>query len=109
MPKTAVEIEAIARQFGSALDEIFDNVEIRLFGSYYRGSPGKWSDIDLAVVSEDFININYFTAIKILNKFRLKFSDEIEAIPVTPESLRNPPIGSVEFEISRASRILFPF
>ena len=100
------EILAIAKKYKTILDDIFDEVEIRLFGSYYKGTANKWSDIDLAVISPNFKDIPYILSLKILHKLRLKVSDEIEALPMTREDLISPPLGSIEYEISKHSKRL---
>ncbi|MBF0363519.1 MAG: nucleotidyltransferase domain-containing protein [Oligoflexia bacterium] len=33
----------------------FDDIEVRLFGSYHKGTATEWSDIDLAVIAPDFM------------------------------------------------------
>ena len=55
-----------------------------LFGSYANGTNHKYSDIDLAVVSEDFDGISFYDNQK-LAKAMLRTSIDIEAHPYRPE------------------------
>ena len=55
-----------------------------LFGSHARGNPGKWSDIDVALVSPDFSGISFYDSKK-LNPFVLKVDTRIELHPFRPE------------------------
>ncbi len=108
MPRKQSEIENLAKVYGHRLSDLFDNIEIRLFGSYLNGNPNKWSDIDFAVVSRDFSDIVRVTGIKILNKLASKIADDIEAIPVDPRDLIKAAPGTIEYEISKNSKILYP-
>lgn len=40
-----------------------------LFGSYVRNQQHEWSDIDLALVADEFINVGYFDLKPIVNVF----------------------------------------
>ena len=71
-----------------------DNIRISqvvLFGSYANGTNHEYSDIDLAVVSEDFEGISFYDSQK-LTKAMLRTSIDIETHPYRPEdfTLSNP-------------------
>lgn len=51
-----------------------------MFGSYARGKPGKWSDIDLALVSSRFRGIRFYDFKMLLPKLK-GYSDFIEVHP----------------------------
>lgn len=55
-----------------------------LFGSYAKGNYNEWSDIDLAVVSEDFEGIRYLDNCK-MTKAKLAVSYDISSLPYRPE------------------------
>ncbi|MBI5376313.1 MAG: nucleotidyltransferase domain-containing protein [Candidatus Schekmanbacteria bacterium] len=55
-----------------------------LFGSYVRGNAGKWSDIDVAIVSPDFSGIPFYDR-EMLIPFQLKTDSRIEVHPFRPE------------------------
>lgn len=55
-----------------------------LFGSYVKGTAGKWSDIDIALVSSDFTGVG-FNDRKKVNPFLIKVDSRIEPHPFRPE------------------------
>lgn len=64
-----------------------DNVRISeavLFGSYAKGTNNEWSDIDIAVVSEDFEGISFYDCQKLTDAM-LRTSVDIETHPYRPE------------------------
>ena len=65
--------------------------EAILFGSYAKGNPQEWSDIDIALVSEIFVGDRIDDKDKIRG-ITLAVSSEIEVIPFAPEdfNLQNP-------------------
>ncbi|MEW6378095.1 MAG: nucleotidyltransferase domain-containing protein [bacterium] len=56
-----------------------------LFGSYARGTYREGSDIDIAVISEDFAGKDYWERIEILSDAIYDIFEPIEAIAVTPD------------------------
>ena len=64
-----------------------NNVPIKqavLFGSYSKGNFHKWSDIDIALVSDIFEGIRIVDRKKI-RKIKLNVSNNIEVIPFCPQ------------------------
>ncbi len=55
-----------------------------VFGSFARGTPGKWSDIDVAVVSPDFDDL--FEERVELMRLAASVDDRLEPTPFLPES-----------------------
>ncbi|NOZ63905.1 MAG: nucleotidyltransferase domain-containing protein [Caldiserica bacterium] len=55
-----------------------------LFGSYARGNPKKWSDIDLLLVSDNFSGIRFYDIEKLIPLTR-KFNKFIELHPLKTE------------------------
>jgi len=55
-----------------------------LFGSYAKGNPNKWSDIDVALVSKDFTGSGFYDR-KRLNPYLIKIDSRIEPHPFNPE------------------------
>jgi predicted nucleotidyltransferase len=60
--------------------------EAYLFGSYVNGIPNEWSDIDLAVVSENFEGNRYLDTGKILGLYR-NIDIRLSVLPLSPDSL----------------------
>ena len=59
--------------------------KIILCGSYARGDWKDWSDIDVAVVSEDFAGKGYWDRIDLLVEGICRVRQPIEAVAMTPE------------------------
>ncbi len=55
-----------------------------LFGSYAKGKFDEWSDIDVALVSEDFEGVRFFDIEKIA-KVTLNVDSSISPLPYRPE------------------------
>ncbi|MCD6220221.1 nucleotidyltransferase domain-containing protein [Candidatus Calescamantes bacterium] len=55
-----------------------------LFGSYARGTPKKWSDIDLLLVSDNFSGIRFYDIEKLIPLTR-RFNSLIELHPFKTE------------------------
>jgi predicted nucleotidyltransferase len=76
----------IIQDFKNTLETTGVRVErIILFGSYADGIPHEWSDIDLVVISPDFINVGLWERIKMISKAISIVFQPIQAIPMTPE------------------------
>lgn len=58
-----------------------------LFGSYARGTAGKWSDIDIALISKDFTGVGFYDRKKV-NPFLIKVDSRIEPHPFTSEDFK---------------------
>lgn len=74
--------EIISAFYNSASRELTIQ-SLYLFGSYAKGNPSDYSDIDLAVVSKDFQGVR-FDDNKRLHKFILSTSPYLETHPFTP-------------------------
>ena len=77
-------IEIIRKLVNEALKENIHISQAVLFGSYAKGTNHEYSDIDVAVVSEDFEGIRLFDNIR-LGKPRVNTSVDIETHPYRPE------------------------
>lgn len=60
-----------------------------LFGSYANGNYNEWSDIDVALVSEDFEGDRFIDRIKVRDITR-KINIDFEPIPLRPEDFKAP-------------------
>ncbi len=64
-----------------------NNIPIKeavLFGSYSKGNFHKWSDIDIALVSDIFQGIRMIDR-KRIREIKLNVSSDIEVIPFRPQ------------------------
>ncbi|EKD56815.1 MAG: hypothetical protein ACD_58C00082G0001 [uncultured bacterium] len=62
-------------------------IKIVLYGSYAKGNPNKWSDLDLIVVSPDFKKYSQLKRLILLSKATANLSESIEAFGYTPEEI----------------------
>jgi predicted nucleotidyltransferase len=59
-----------------------------LFGSYASGKNDEWSDIDLAIVSDDFAG-NRFEDRNKIRKITLQVNSDISPMPFRPEDFND--------------------
>lgn len=89
MVKKRRQIRKIVFEFRARLQNLGIEVSrIILYGSYARGKAEEYSDIDLAVVSSSFREMDIFQRQEILSKAHHNFKEPIEPIGLTPEDLR---------------------
>ncbi|HUT84814.1 MAG TPA: nucleotidyltransferase domain-containing protein [Thermodesulfobacteriota bacterium] len=84
------EIKNIIKRFEAELIKL--NIrpqKIILFGSYANGTPREDRDIDLAVISKDFKNLNVRERLDILGLAAGRVFEPIEALGYTPEELKH--------------------
>lgn len=85
MVRIPAEIKETIKKYLTLLDE--NNVKIKtayLFGSYAKGTETKWSDIDIAIVSDTFEGIRIKDREKI-RKLTLSISSSLEVMPFHPK------------------------
>lgn len=56
-----------------------------IFGSYARGEEHKWSDIDVAVISPDFINGRFEEGLRLM-RLASPVDLRIEPVPFSPDA-----------------------
>jgi|WetSurMetagenome_2_1015567.scaffolds.fasta_scaffold117192_2 uncharacterized protein len=77
----------ILRNYSEAIKAFLPVKEIVLYGSFAKGNQKEFSDIDVAVIVENF-NGNYLETSFILNKLSRKFSLRIEPLLIDPSKDR---------------------
>ncbi len=87
MSKTEVK-DIISRYAKALADEKYAYSKIYLFGSYAKGSPNKWSDIDVAVVTNK-LKRNYEKNRAMLRKISMNVDERIEPHGFTEEGFEN--------------------
>jgi len=76
----------IINQFLKELQKHIFVSKIILFGSYAKNQQNKWSDIDLAIISDDFKDGSYLERLVMLGKFAWQAKTTvIEALGFTEE------------------------
>lgn len=107
MARERNEVINSAIRYGELLSTLFDDVEVRLYGSYHHNTANQHSDIDLAVISSDFADMDYLLSLKLLNRLKINIDVDIEPISLTPEELQNPLLGSIAAVVAKDSELVY--
>jgi predicted nucleotidyltransferase len=83
------QVAEIIRGFIEELRRDIPVKEFLLFGSYARGDPKDYSDIDLAVISDWFDGRPKIENMQYLSRIAAAYNSLIEALPFTEEEYRN--------------------
>ena len=107
-----VELENKLNIFVNSVTKVFNIDRIILFGSYVKGNQHEYSDIDIALISEDidpkrarWENVEY-----IIEKSNIEYDPDLQLIPFAKESFDNDadsPIGSFIREIKETGKIIY--
>lgn len=84
MAKSTDSINEKLRKYISLLRNVYNVYAIVLFGSHARGKATDYSDIDVAVFSDDF-GKDPFSEMKGLLKLRRKINPDIEPLPFSKQ------------------------
>lgn len=84
MDKNSV-LKIIARFQKSLETKGIKATKIILYGSYAKGNYTETSDIDVVVISDDFVNMDYWERINVLSDSIYEIFALIEAVAMTPE------------------------
>ncbi len=89
MVKKRRKIKGIITHFTRRLGELGVEVsQIILYGSYAKGKPKEYSDIDIAVISPTFEKLDIFKRQEILSIAHHGFDEPIEPIGLTPDQIK---------------------
>ncbi len=96
MVSISPDIEEIIHTFIDLLRKESRVLKVYLYGSYAKGVAGKWSDIDLAIISPDFSEDLFEERIKLM-KLALSVDNRIEPSPFRPEDFdeNNPLVNQI--------------
>jgi uncharacterized protein len=92
---TAIDIVRRYRKAIEARNVVVN--KIVLFGSYASGNQREGSDIDVAVISDDFCDKGYWDRIDILSKAIYEIFEPIEAIALTTDEWEHSDKAIIEF------------
>ncbi|MFC1886717.1 nucleotidyltransferase domain-containing protein [Thermodesulfobacteriota bacterium] len=89
MVKTRDELNEIIKKYKNSLATLGINTDrIILYGSYAYELAEEGSDIDLIVVSTDFVNKNIRERLELLGVASARIMEPIQAIGYTPAELK---------------------
>ena len=87
MDRTSSKVKRLINSAIKYLSSYFQIEKVILFGSQANGKARRYSDIDIAVVSPDFVNINFDDLLGVFSKVSLEVSSDIEIHPFTPKDI----------------------
>ena len=94
MAEISTTVQGSLRRFLAAVGEERRITAAYLYGSEARGQAGRWSDLDVAIISPDFAD-DLFAAQLALMKLAAQMDERLEPRAFTPESFnRNNPLAS---------------
>ena len=98
-------VRAVILKFVKELEKEITVEKVILFGSYARGNPRNFSDIDILVVSPDFEGGTQ-EDFALLDRVARKTNLLIEAIPYTTSDFENYEKGDFVHEIRNTGKII---
>jgi predicted nucleotidyltransferase len=78
------DITKIVRHFLNEVGKRYNIVRAYLYGSYAKGTFHEWSDIDIAIISPDFMDDLFEERLKLM-EIALSIDDRIEPKPFKKE------------------------
>lgn len=106
------KLKKILTQFIKETKKTIPVEKIILFGSYVKGAPKKWSDIDIAVISPKFAGMNEFKRIKLLldcaHQIKFELSLDIETFGYTPQEYENAGRFGFLGAIKKTGKVIYP-
>ena len=108
-----MSIEHKLEHYITSITNAIDVDQIILFGSYARGNPHEYSDIDLAVVSKELDPkaARWENVRLIKEKANLQCDPDLQLVPFATENFEdesNSPIESFIREIKETGKIIYP-
>jgi uncharacterized protein len=82
-------LESIIKGFIERLSHEIDIDKVILFGSHASGTSKKHSDIDLAIISDSFLDKSHINNMQFLSRVAARYNTEIEALPFTLQEYKN--------------------
>ncbi len=107
MAKTAVDIKRIVEDYVSRLLPEVRVAKVLLFGSHAHGMADEWSDIDIAVISNDFKKMKPLERFEFLARRRLGCDPSLEPLPFTLDEYETASHLDFLGEIKRTGVVIF--
>ena len=108
MAKRRTEASVKIERFITLLKNSAEVEKVILFGSWVRGKQKRWSDIDLAVISNRFEKMNFHDRLVFLGMLAWQAkATEIEALGYTLDEYKNATKLDFLGEIKRTGKIIY--
>lgn len=105
--KSLSEIKQLVRKFVRHLQPEVRVDRVILFGSYVNGKPNEWSDVDIAVISDDFAKFNFWEQIQFLAQRQWREFSLLEVHPYTLKDYRRASHLTFLGEIKRTGKVIY--
>jgi predicted nucleotidyltransferase len=105
--KSLAQVKRLVRRFVPRLEPKVRVEKVVLFGSYVNGKPNEWSDVDIAVISNDFAKLNFWEQARFLAQ---RQAHEFSLLEVHPYTLKDYQCAShLTFlgEIKRTGKVIY--
>jgi uncharacterized protein len=106
MAKTADQVSQELVEFTRLVDNEFRVYALILFGSYARGQAHEYSDIDVAVFSDDF-GSDLLADMKRLFKLRRKVDTDIEPLAFKKEDFLDPSRSDFLIDVVTRGKVIY--
>lgn len=106
MAKTADQIKKELHEFTDILKKEYNLYALVLFGSYADGTASEYSDVDIAVFSDDF-GEDVLADMKRLFKLRRKVATDIEPLPFKKKDFYEHDESDFIHEIVTKGKVIF--
>jgi predicted nucleotidyltransferase len=105
--KSLSEIKQLIRQFIPRLQPEVRVEKVVLFGSYVNGKPNAWSDVDIAIISNDFRKFNFWEQAHFLTQRQWREFSLLEVHPYTLNDYRRASHLTFLGEIKRTGKVIY--
>jgi predicted nucleotidyltransferase len=103
MAQTSQQTKRLVLQYIRNLESLGLSIQkVIVFGSQAKGTFNKDSDIDIAVISEDFEKMGLWDRAKYLGRAARNIPYPIEALGFSPSQLKSVEQGTILDEITRS-------
>ena len=107
MFKRKISITDITKKTAKFLSQHVKVDKLILFGSYVSGRPDKYSDVDIAVISEDFERMSIWDRISLFAKVPLAVDSRLELLGFSKKEYLKPESASFLAFIKKKGKIVF--
>ncbi len=107
MVEAKTDIKRIIKNYIRHLESDIKVQKVILFGSHARGQAHEWSDIDLAVVSDDLKGLDQLQRIEVLSPAGRGCDTSLEPLGYTLEEYENASHLTFLGEIKRTGKVIF--
>lgn len=107
MVSTPAQIRQIVRAFVRTLEPDIHVQRVVLYGSYANGGAHKWSDIDIAVLSDDFEHMTEIEKTQFLARRTIHCDSRLVPMGYTPAQFDNAQPYQFAAEIKRTGKVMY--